>query len=297
LRLLIRYGGAALAVVLFAIFAIAPFATSFVQQWTHRDIELRATLVFNSVREELSGLLAQGAANRIGSLFERLASDERLLAVGFCDEPGALRFGGNAMPHDVTCQTVARTDRASFSTIRSTTRPIIVASFPLSGGPVRGHLVLVHDLTFAEQRAAQAQTWIIIALAAVALVGAALASFIAVLVMRGWLHSVQRAISDLKTGRRVDDETPETSVLGTRIRDLLHELDETRRSIDASHADWSQETLRSVLVNQLPGTEIVVVSNREPYIHNRGPNGVTVQIPASGLVAAIEPVMRACGGT
>jgi trehalose 6-phosphate synthase len=297
LRLLIRYGGAALVVTTLAIFAIAPFVATFVQQWTHRDIELRATLVFNSVREELSGLLARNAADRIGSLFERLALDERLLAVGFCDETGALRFGGNAMPADVTCQSVARTDRESFSTIRSTSRPVIVASFPLSGGAARGHLVLVHDLTFAEQRAVQAQTWVIVALAGIALVGAALASFIAVLVMRGWLHSVQRAISDLRTGQRRDDEAPDNSVLGTRIRDLLRELDETRRSIDASHSDWNQETLRSILVNQLPNTEIVVVSNREPYIHNHGPNGVTVQIPASGLVAAIEPIMRACGGT
>jgi trehalose 6-phosphate synthase len=66
--------------------------------------------------------------NRIGSLFERLALDERLLAVGYCDEHGALQFVGTAMPPDITCQTVARTERESFSTIRSTSRPIIASS-------------------------------------------------------------------------------------------------------------------------------------------------------------------------
>jgi trehalose 6-phosphate synthase len=41
----------------------------------------------------------------------------------------------------------------------------------------------------------------------------------------------------------------------------------------------------------------MVVSNREPYIHNHGKDGeIALQIPASGLVSAMEPVMRACGG-
>jgi trehalose 6-phosphate synthase/phosphatase len=41
-----------------------------------------------------------------------------------------------------------------------------------------------------------------------------------------------------------------------------------------------------------------VVSNREPYIHERSADGgVVVKRPASGLVTAVEPVMRACSGT
>ena len=38
-------------------------------------------------------------------------------------------------------------------------------------------------------------------------------------------------------------------------------------------------------------------SNREPYIHMRRGKTVEVSEPASGLVTAIEPVLRACGGT
>lgn len=42
---------------------------------------------------------------------------------------------------------------------------------------------------------------------------------------------------------------------------------------------------------------MLVVSNREPYIHVRGKSGIEVRRPASGLVTAVEPVMRACSGT
>jgi trehalose 6-phosphate synthase len=67
-----------------AIFAISPFASTFVEQWSRRDVELRSALVFNSVRDELANLLAAGATAQINNLFGRLALDERLLAVGFC---------------------------------------------------------------------------------------------------------------------------------------------------------------------------------------------------------------------
>jgi trehalose 6-phosphate synthase len=42
----------------------------------------------------------------------------------------------------------------------------------------------------------------------------------------------------------------------------------------------------------------MVVANREPYIHDWAPDGsIRVLHPASGLVTALEPVMRACSGT
>jgi hypothetical protein len=63
-----------------AIFAIAPFTSTFVEQWAHRDVELCSTLVFNSVRDELANLLAASASARIDDLFGCLALDGRLLA-------------------------------------------------------------------------------------------------------------------------------------------------------------------------------------------------------------------------
>ena len=44
------------------------------------------------------------------------------------------------------------------------------------------------------------------------------------------------------------------------------------------------------------GRKIVVVSNREPVVHERTPGGVRVVHPASGMTTALVPVMQACGG-
>ena len=161
----------------------------------------------------------------------------------------------------------------------------------------QGHLVLLHDLTFAAQRGAQAKTSVMIALTAVALLGGALASIIALFIVRGWLQSVRKAIDEVRSGRADTAGVPAGSALGKEIRQLFREFYETRRSIDAAHLDWNAETLQHTLAEHLPDTEIIVVSNREPYIHNQAPDGPLLQVPASGLVAAIEPVMRACGGT
>ena len=61
--------------------------------------------------------------------------------------------------------------------------------------------------------------------------------------------------------------------------------------------EWNKNTLRTIMEAELPGVEVLVVANREPYIHNFGNDGVELQTPASGLVSAVEPIMRACRGT
>jgi trehalose 6-phosphate synthase len=47
----------------------------------------------------------------------------------------------------------------------------------------------------------------------------------------------------------------------------------------------------------LGGRRLVVVSNREPYEHRRTAGGVKVAHPSGGVVAALDPVMQASGGT
>jgi trehalose 6-phosphate synthase len=60
---------------------------------------------------------------------------------------------------------------------------------------------------------------------------------------------------------------------------------------------WTAGRLRRVLNESLRGERVIVVANREPRIHEWSDSGeVVIQHPASGLVTALEPVMRACSG-
>jgi trehalose 6-phosphate synthase len=61
-------------------------------------------------------------------------------------------------------------------------------------------------------------------------------------------------------------------------------------------AQWTAERLTLELRARLGESRLFVVSNREPYIHNRRGKSVEVSVPPSGLVTALEPVLCACDG-
>jgi trehalose 6-phosphate synthase len=81
------------------------------------------------------------------------------------------------------------------------------------------------------------------------------------------------------------------------LRALVRELDVDRKTRDESQMVWSPKTLKEILQRELAGEEILIVSNRQPYIHTLENGKIEVKLPASGLVTALEPVMRACSGT
>lgn len=60
---------------------------------------------------------------------------------------------------------------------------------------------------------------------------------------------------------------------------------------------WTEEKLQKLLKSKFNGKQVVVVSNREPYIHNKGEEGIKLSKPASGLVSGVEPILFASGGT
>ncbi len=59
---------------------------------------------------------------------------------------------------------------------------------------------------------------------------------------------------------------------------------------------WTKERLEAVVRDRLGGAKLIVVSNREPYIHTYEGDEIHCMRPASGLTTALDPVMRACGG-
>jgi hypothetical protein len=86
-------------------------------------------------------------------------------------------------------------------------------------------------------------------------------------------------------------------VASEAARKVLREFEKNGQSADAALITWSPDILRKILADDLPETQVIVVSNREPYIHNIKDDGVELLVPASGLVSALEPITRACAGT
>lgn len=60
---------------------------------------------------------------------------------------------------------------------------------------------------------------------------------------------------------------------------------------------WTAERVRDTFDETFPDGQLTVVSNRQPYAHVRSDGEIDVKKPAGGLVLALDPVMRALGGT
>jgi trehalose 6-phosphate synthase len=295
---LATYATLAVAGTALVILAVAPTMSTVVQRWSERDVELRSHLVFNSIRDQVALGLAAAAGANLVPFFERLTQDERLLALGYCSEGGRLEHATAHMPKSVSCLSPEQAKGRVFSTVYSGSHRLLVGTFPLTAGSKRGHLIILHDLSFIDERVSRARIYAAVAVVAVILGVGLLAAASVLGVLRAWTQTVRSAMG--ATQRSMEAEAPLANVfpIPPAVRSLLRDLRSDRReSGDGLQVQWSPQTLHRLLEERLPGTEVIAVSNREPYIHNRLYGSVSLQIPASGLVAALEPVMRACGGT
>jgi alpha,alpha-trehalose-phosphate synthase [UDP-forming]/trehalose-phosphatase len=57
------------------------------------------------------------------------------------------------------------------------------------------------------------------------------------------------------------------------------------------------ELLKAFLEENLHNGSLIIVSNREPYIHKKTEAGIRVEKPAGGLTSAMDDVLKATGGT
>jgi trehalose 6-phosphate synthase len=60
--------------------------------------------------------------------------------------------------------------------------------------------------------------------------------------------------------------------------------------------NWTKQRLQNLVTDSLAGVKLIVVSNREPYIHTREAGGIQCNTPVGGVTTAIDPVLRASGG-
>ena len=289
------FGGA--VAVLTVLLLLSSLLSTVVQNWSRGDMELRARVINLTTKDRIEALLADtapAARFHLDALFKRLITDEQLLAAGICDLNGQMRDATPTMPPRLSCASIKRGEKEITTDISLDGQELVVSAFPLRDG-ADGHLVLVHDFTYAKARSDEAQIYILIATIAAALLVGGAAAFAALVLYRNWHSTLRTAIDDLRAGRADTPHPPES--LPGQLRQALDQYDLVRRTIDGVHIDWSPDTLKRAIGSELPNAEVIVVSNREPYIHNRIDGQVTLQIPASGLVSALEPVIRACGGT
>lgn len=273
-------------------YLLVPVVDNLTLQWFKRDLDLRAELIGRSVNAAMLNLDAARASSVIPGLFEDYTKDERLLAIGFCEEIGELSFKTSHFPKDLHCQ---NQEGPIEKLIQG---QVHVARIPSSISSRPGNLIIVHDLSFVQRRSDSTRNYIIVFFLALALVISFLTVLIVQLSWRGWISSIRSLIKGDGIFTLMSfNSNPEINPIAKELRHLVRDLERERKIRDESQITWSPGTLKEILNKELSGDEILILSNREPYIHTRKDGKVDVQVPASGLVTALEPIMRACSGT
>ena len=285
---------AALSVVAFV---GVPYIEHMLTDWFRADIELRARLVMNSMDEPLTGLLERGDTRRLGAYLERVVSDERLLAILICDAGGAKVYATSLVPGDVTCDSPTTSLVNEPTITRLPSGLIEVSSFTVDADSARPYrALLVHDLSFIDRRQATARNFVL----AFAVIAVAMLGLTGGLLTRHMLNrSIRALLGDIRSRRFLDDAlSPASSRAAlSSVRKLLGEIEQRQRLEIEVQENWTPQALQQVVRENLGDVPLIVVSNREPYIHNFGPDGnPMVQVPASGMVTALEPIVRACSG-
>jgi trehalose 6-phosphate synthase len=277
---------------------VAPLAERFVAGWFRHDVELRSELIFQSVGDTLAESIGDGArAGNLKKLFNRIARDERVLAAGLCASDGRLISQSTAWPTSVSCPAI-NPNKPHLSVLESEKNAVLISAFPISpDDPQSVRFVVLHDLTFSAQRTQIMKLYLIAFLIGLSIIAAGVTIITARLTLRTFLDRLRLTLSDPSV-RLANQRLPREFLPVVReVRHMLRELRPSTYHLENIKVGWTPQTLRSLLEKELPGAEMIAVSNREPYIHNFVDEQIVLQRPASGVVTALEPVIRACKGT
>jgi len=303
MRLSLRFVLPLIAVIALVAYLVVPLVDDLMLAWVTRDLDIRARLVASTLQEPLAERLSDDVreptrATRIVQLLERTAQDERLFAIAWCDTAGRKAYRSAAFPPEIPCERPGAGAAPPGRIVRLASGPLHVAAAPVVPlAAEAGVLMILHDMSFADRRSAETRRYLIVFFAGLGLVIALLTIVIAELSWRGWVASISALIRGQSLAVPPQPGSKALSPIARDLADLVRELETERRIRDESQMSWVPDTLRGILRDDLHGHEILIVSNREPYIHVRRAGAIEVLRPASGLVTALEPVMRACSGT
>jgi trehalose-6-phosphate synthase len=286
-----------------------------------RDLRRQAHELAEVQAKAVEPLLARRAYGDLQALVDRFADrnkdGQRLVGMAVYDAAGlpvaitsGLLVRLNGMPPAAGLEsgdTADQNEHADF--VRLGGVSMQVTALPLrASGDMMGTLALFHDASFIEARSAETwrralasvglQTLLILA---ITLITIRLGLGVPLQRMAQWLQDLRMggdtAAPSLPGEPAFEPLSREVSRLASSFTAARAAAEEEARLRDTADSHWTTDRLRVFVQGRLNGSRLVAVSNREPYEHFRRANGIECSVPASGLVTALEPILRACDGT
>jgi trehalose 6-phosphate synthase len=278
------------------------------------DLEIRAALLADSLAQSVELLLQKRSRKELQVLVDRFGNREKLAGVVVYDDqnrPLAMtsQLGDRlGTPPAAVARAIARNQGVGEFFISGRT-PVHVFAVPLNqSGKPAGALAIFHDVSFIGVQSARLwRTTFLRVLVQTLFIVLATVLIIRWSFLRPMAKTAQW-IRELRAGRTVETSklpaadlfkplTQEVSHLAKSLETARAAAEDEARLRISGESVWTPERLRVHVHATLQGKPLFVVSNREPYMHVHRGKGVEAIVPASGLVTALEPILRACEGT
>ena len=244
---------------------------------------------------------------------ERFGNSEQLMGVGLFDDtgsllaitPGVIELGAArsvALEAWYESRNIQRFEESGDAFIHLYALPV------RWHGDAAGAMVVLHDASYIPSRVAAAWRVSLVRLAIQAVLIGAVTLVMVRLSMAGslaktadWIKRIRldggTVSAGLPTERAFTPLVQEVMHLAKSLTDARAAAKEEARLRVAAESVWTPDRLREHLRHKLHGQALFAISNREPYEHSRRGKDLECIVPASGVVTALEPVLRACGGT
>ncbi len=245
---------------------------------------------------------------------DRFAQREHMKGIAVYEADGHLRAMTSSLedefkqaPETAKRSIAKNATQSEFSIVNDA--PVYLYAIPLQrGGKTAGTLLIIFETGYINFRVLLTVRDALLT----ALLETLLISGLALVLVRStFLEPLVRTAKWLRTLRAGETQIPASLPQGEIFDQLNREMTHLARDLGAARAAaaeeaqlrethasvWTAERLRISLQSKLKGKPLFVVSNREPYMHEKGDRGPEVLVPASGLVTALEPVLEASDGT
>ena len=280
-----------------------------------RDLEHRAELLGESLARNVERDLERDASHTLQKTVQQFANREHLAGLAVYDPQGhPIAVTTNLQPlmesaPPIVLQSLKQNHDAN-AFLRMGIASVHIYALPLhQGDDLIGSLAIVHDSGYI--RGESLRIWRETFLSALAHV--VLIVLITLLIVRwsiaGPIARTAHWMKALRTGRAMSARIKPLDLdlfrpLAREVATFAESLNSARsaaeleaRLRDSGEAIWTADRLAVHVRARLEDGRLFVVSNREPYSHVRRGKSIAVNVPPSGLVTALEPVLRACGGT
>ncbi len=298
--------------VLSLLFAV--FQVKAAKRGMQRELENRAAMVGENVEGKVDPLLASARPRkRLQSLVTEFGISEHLLGIAVFDKsavnlattPGVEGLRQAVVPQ-VSQAISSRLRYASFTVLNGKLTHIYILPL-LDEAEVKGAVAVFHDASFIKTQTSRLWWGTFLNVLAQAVFIALVTLLIIRWSIMGPIARATKWVREIRAGNRAGQSGLEAEdffkPLAQEVNHLAKSLEVARAAAEeearlrvTAEALWTPERLRVHVRGKLGDRPFFVVSNREPYMHSYRGTTVEVTVPASGLVTALEPILRTCQG-